>query len=130
MTWQTLVLTSQSPLWPAAIAGLALRRDVARSLAPVVDSPGKRWVFALDEHGVPIGFAALTLGTPHTLGSAYVLPDRRRCGVYTALVEARLLLVGQERITATCTPTTSALLERYGFRPVRRRGKFTTMEKP
>jgi len=134
LDWQLVTLTSDSPLWHGAIARLLSDRDVIRDLAPITDSPGKVWVIALGcigaSHGVPIGCSALTIGTPHVFGSAYVDARWRRVGIYSAMLDARVALAVTGRARATCTDVTAPMFERRGFGIIRRKGRFTTMERP
>lgn len=107
-------------------------REVHRELGgPVYDDPGKLWWLAM-LGGDVVGFCALRVeGRTVKLGSAYVVPDARRCGAYEKLFEARLAHALQLElpIRATARPAAAALFRRHRFHVVRETTGYMTFER-
>lgn len=108
-------------------------RQAARELGmPIYDDDNRLWVVAIAE-GQPVGCASLEVrGRKGLLKSAWVRPEYRGRGIYTALVEERLQLAADSQLAelvATCTDAGARMLARYGFQESGRRGKYLVMSK-
>lgn len=112
--------------YPAIGPYLSRRNVAAENGSPIWDDDGKEWFLAY--HGRKlVGFAALrVVGSHSSLCSAYVLPEFRKQGVYTALVRARL--DGRDGpFKAVATPCSVLALKHAGFKANSSKGKFTVM---
>lgn len=114
--------------YPAIGPYLSRRSIMAENGSPIWDDDGKEWFVAYRGRKLA-GFAALRMVGGHAaLCSAYVLPEFRKRGVYTALVRARL----DERdgpFKAVATECSVPALKRAGFKASGSKGKFTVMER-
>lgn len=107
---------------------LSRREFVAELGGPIWDDDGKVW-FVAKRGRATLGIAAYRrVGNRTALVSAYVLPNHRRSGAYTALIEARLNELSG-RVTATATDASRPALRKFGFRQIGKRGRFAIMEK-
>lgn len=103
-------------------------RDVEREVGGrLYDDDGKTW-FAVIEGGRAAGVCAAVPGDVTLWQSAYVLPGRRRAGIYSALLAARSAAF-PGRARATCNAASLPALLAAGFREVRRKGSFTVVER-
>jgi len=108
------------------------RREIVKELGfPVWDDDDKSWLVAIDPNHGPVGFVAWRPQGDHcVLCSAWTHPDHRRRGVYSTLFDARLAYVGDKKpLRATCTDASRPVLESHGFEPIRKRGRYTVMER-
>lgn len=108
-------------------------RQAAKELGmPIWDDEGRLWVVAL-VGGQPVGCASLEVrGRKGALKSAWVRPEHRHRDIYTAMLEERLRMavdLGLAVLMATCTEASRAVLERYGFQEVARRGRYYVMRR-
>lgn len=107
-------------------------REVARELGmPVWDDADKQWVISVVK-GEVLGFASYVITKNKVvLKSAYVLPEHRRKGVYTELLDARLAKVGTPGtvVEATVTRSSYHAMLSAGFETVAVKGKYYHMRK-
>lgn len=106
------------------------RRSVVNELgSPLWDDDGKDWFVAFRGRKL-VGFAALRrVGKHLSLVSAYVLPEHRRQGVYSALLHARLEAAGSEVLKAVASADAVPALKRAGLKQTSVRGKYSVMER-
>lgn len=122
-------MTNEDERFYPAIGPYLSRRSITTELgATVWDDDGKEWFLAYRGRRL-VGFAARRESGKHiALVSAYVLPEHRRAGVYSALLEARLDgLVGPVRAIATAESVPA--LRRAGLKSTGKRGRFTVMDR-
>jgi GNAT superfamily N-acetyltransferase len=112
---ELVVLTEPGPLLAPFLRNPMAEREIGALLLHV---PGKLWVVATLD-GVPAGCGALFLpaGASATeLASGYVLPAHRGIGIYSTLVDARLVIAADRPVvTAKCRPLAAETLARRGF---------------
>lgn len=127
-TVHTRRLTREDPEFYQLLGPFLSRREIVRELGyPVWDDDGKVWYVA-QEDGRVVGFAALRRDNGKTiLTSAYVVPERRRQGIYRLLFDARLreALAPGTVIEAVVTPQATGMFEQRGFERVGMRGRYT-----
>lgn len=123
-------ITNQDERFYALMGPFLSRREIVAELgAPVWDDDGKEWFVAMRGKRL-VGFAGLrTVGKHRSLVSAYVLPDERKSGVYSALLEARLEAAGDSPMKAIATPGAVPALKRAGLKATGKRGSYTVMER-
>jgi ParB-like chromosome segregation protein Spo0J len=128
MGTDVVTLTSDHPEFYRLIGPFLGSRDVAREIGgPVYDDPGKTW-FAVISDGSAVAVCAAMPGAVTTYQSDYVLPVHRGLGLYRALCAARCAAFpGPAR--AVCTPASLGAYLGSGFREVRRKGRFTVVER-
>lgn len=122
-------MTNQDERFYPTIGPYLSKRDIVTELgAPVWDDDSKEWFVAYRGRKL-VGFAARRRHGKHAaLVSAYVLPEHRRTGVYSALLEARVAdFEGPLRAVATAGSVPA--LKRSGFKATAKRGKFTVMDR-
>lgn len=119
---EVVELTNDDPRFYHWIGPFLGSREVHRELGgPVYDDPGKRWWVAR-KRDVVVGFCALTVdGGTARLGSAYVVPEERNDGVYSALFVARLdaALALAVPLRAVVRPDAKKLFAKNGFTATR-----------
>lgn len=123
------LMTNASPAFYPLLGPFLGRREVERELGgPLYDDDGKAWLAALGDSGSLLGFCAAMPGEVTVYQSDYVLPACRGAGVYRALREARAAAFpGAAR--ATCNEASLPAYLADGFREVRRKGRFTVVER-
>lgn len=108
------------------------RRGIVKELGgPIWDDDAKTWWVALYGRAVA-GFAAARddgHAKPVLFQSAYVLPERRRRGVYRMLFTARDAGYAGRLARAVCTDASLPLFLAHGFVVVRRRGSYTEVRR-
>ena len=105
------------------------RRGVEAELGGRVwDDDDRVWYVALDR-GRAVGFCAARQARTHAVWStAYVVPERRREGIYTSLWRMRESeFPGPVR--ATCTLASFGMFLRNGFVQHRRKGRFVEVRR-
>jgi predicted GNAT family acetyltransferase len=101
----------------------------------MTSGPQFTWWVAFDDEGQVLGFCAAKREkkTQIYLTYAYVLPEYRGQGVYTALFLARLqdvLLEGNvTRMYAVCNLASEGIFLNYDFAPCGTRGSYTIVER-
>lgn len=118
-------LTNQDRDFYRLLGPFLARRAVVREIGgPVWDDDDKTW-FVARSADLVVGFcAARPTGTRTAYLSAYVLPDRRRRGVYRALWRARReAFPGPAQ--ATCTAASLPLFLAHGWTVAGTRGAYT-----
>lgn len=115
----------------ALVGPLLSRREIVKEIGGTVwDDDGKTWWVAV-LGGRTIGcVAAREIGGHMVYGSAYVLPEFRRRGVYRALVLARDEATGDAPVRATCTDASLPVLLARGFAVTGAKGRFTKVARP
>lgn len=123
-------ITNQNAQFYRTIGPYLSRRHIVTELGnPVWDDDGKEWFVAKVGRKIA-GFAATrSVGRHVSLVSAYVVPEYRGQGVYSALILARLKAIGERHIKAVATPAAAKQLRKSGFRKIGERGKFSVMER-
>jgi GNAT superfamily N-acetyltransferase len=124
-----VTMTNQDDRFYSTLGPYFSRREIVKELgSPVWDDDGKEW-FVVYRGRTLVGFAALRQHGNHTsLVSAYVLPEHRKTGIYTALLRARV--TGFDgNLRAIATPEALPALKRAGFKATGKRGKFTVMDR-
>lgn len=108
------------------------RRAVVTELGgPIWDEDDKVWFVRMGSTGEALGFLAAVprgKGAAH-ICSGYVLPERRRQGIHTALLSTVTAWLAERRftqITATVTPAACAAYDQQGFKPSGQRGRYRT----
>lgn len=124
-----ITMTNQDDRFYDTLGPYLSRRDIVAELgAPIWDDDGKEWFCAYRGRKL-VGFAARrTHGKHMALVSAYVLPEHRRSGVYTALLRARVDGL-EEPLRAVATAASVQALKRVGLKVTGKRGKFTVMDR-
>lgn len=124
-----ICLTNEDPEFYRLIGPLLARREVEREIGGrIYDEDGKTWFAACDDTGALLGFCAAVPGDPAVYCSDYVLPARRRQGVYSALSAARAAAF-PGRARAVCNAASLPAYLAAGFREVRRKGRFAVAER-
>ncbi|MFW6033945.1 MAG: GNAT family N-acetyltransferase [bacterium] len=106
------------------------RREIEREIGyRLYDDDDKVWYVALDERGAVVGFCAARQTRTHAaFSSAYVVPSRRREGVYSRLWRQRdEEFPGAAR--AVCTAASLPMFLKHGWREHRRRGRFVEVRR-
>lgn len=98
--------------------------------AAINDDGATVWSVARDNNGSIIGCASLRPASrAFVTGAAYVVPERRGQGVYSALLRKQISLAGGRSIRSSArNPAALAALRAEGFVEVREQGSFTVME--
>lgn len=93
-------------------------------------SPTKTWWVAIID-GEPVGLVAAEIRARDVahFQHAFVLPDHRRKGVYSALFMARDEWACARSCSAVVSPDLVRCFDASGFAAVRRKGKYTVMER-
>ena len=123
-------MTHSDPHFYQILGPYLAQRSIAKELGgPIRDDDGKVWVVALDQ-GVVQGFCAYYLRRETAvLCSAYVRPAYRKQGLYQTLFRHRLTAIGPRRMVSTVTGASVSTFRRFGFQEVRRRGRYTLMQR-
>jgi len=107
-------------------------RSIAKALGmPIYDDEHRTWFLVLDAEHHPVACASLERkpgSTVAALKSAWVEPACRGQGLYDWLFTTRLHLAAHlnvKKITSTTTACSRHTHERYGFRAVGQRGKYS-----
>lgn len=102
----------------------------------LTSGPQFTWWVAFDDGGTVLGFCAAKrekAGRQVYLTYAYVNPNQRGRGVYTALFQDRLAAVltwpAVRRVYAVCSDSSVGMLAAHGFAPAGNRWQFTIMER-
>lgn len=102
------------------------RREVVKELGgPIWDDDGKTWSIAISQSKI-VGCVGVLAGKVQSL---YVVPDRRREGIATRLLEKALATASAEKFTTTATPLSVPAFAAQGFVAVGERGCYTLMER-
>ncbi len=108
-------------------------RVIAKALGmPIYDDEHRLWFLILDPEQHPIACGSLERkpkSNVAALKSTWVEPEQRSQGLYDWLFATRLQLAEQlsvKKLTSTTTEMSKHTHERYGFRFVGRRGKYST----
>lgn len=121
------LMTNRQGGFYEAVGPFLGRRDIVKELGgPVWDDDGKTWSVAMSA-----GKAIACVGVMPTgkIASLYVIPERRREGVATRLLEKALATAAVDAFSATATPASVKVFEQQGFIAVGMRGCYTLMEK-
>lgn len=116
-------------LWPH-LGPLVTDRRVVKDLeGPVFSGEGSTWLLARSlPHGHVLGFASLRDdGDAYWLDYAWVEPAKREQGVFSALAEERISLLGRKIPKPVRTAVREARWGHYqerGFTELRRRGRW------
>jgi GNAT superfamily N-acetyltransferase len=126
------ILTNTDSDFYSLMGQFLSRREIVTELgAPLWDDDGKVW-FVAQRDGCVIGFAALTFhGKAATFCSAYVLPEHRKSGVHTELLEYRIAFCrerGIERGVTVAKAAAVAQLQKAGFVSKATTKNYTRME--
>lgn len=110
------------------IGVLAMDPSVVKALGgPVTTGPQDRWFVARID-GCIVGMAAVRrLRSGCQLKHAYVRREHRKRGIYTALLEARLQFIGNQRASCVATTMSEPILSKRGFHVVSRTKRFARM---
>lgn len=122
-------MTNKDERFYATLGPYLSRREIVTEIGtPIWDDDGKEWFLAYRGRKL-VGFAGRREHGNHSaLVSAYVLPDHRKSGVYTALLRARVDGFDGP-LRAIATPASVPALKRVGLKANGKRGRFTVMEK-
>lgn len=118
----------------ADIAPFFMSKAVRKEMPYLDDKPNKTWLFA-EEEGRIVGIASMSderfLGEDVTLmGSLYVIPEKRACGVGHELIDARLKMArGGKDVRVVCLPALREAYRRRGFEVMRMAGKYAHMRR-
>jgi GNAT superfamily N-acetyltransferase len=126
-------MDNEHPDFYATVGPFLSRREIVKEQgAPIWDDDGKEWFVARLGRNV-VGIAAIKdipTADHVSLVSAYVMPEYRGRGVYTALLRARIETAVERgrAVRTTATEVSTHALRKAGLVAVSRRGKFTIME--
>lgn len=131
---RVLAITNKDPRFYPLLGPFLASRSVYRELRLLLwNDDNKQWWLAVDGDDRVLGFcAAVVRGAVATLCSAYVIPKKRRQGVYRDLFAARLHYLrgcGVRTVRATCTELSRPHLLAEGFSAVGKSGRYTKMER-
>lgn len=98
--------------------------------SPVWDEDDKVWTIGLDNKGKVLGFVAhVCKNMQLTFCSDFVVPESRRKGIYSMLMQERLKLIpAYYRIKATATDMSLHEYLKQGFEKKGVRGRFHVVE--
>jgi GNAT superfamily N-acetyltransferase len=125
-----VTMTNQDERFYPTLGPYLSRRDIVAEIgSPIWDDDEKEWFVACRGRKL-VGFAARRPHGKHTaLVSDYVLPEHRKTGVYTALLQARVVEF-KGPIRAIATAASVPAMKRAGLKATGTRVKFTVMDRP
>lgn len=121
------LMTNRQGGFYEALGPFLSRRDIVKELGgPVWDDDGKTWSVAISG-GKAI--ACVGVMSDGKVQSLYVIPERRREGIATRLLEKALATSASPAFTATATAASVPVFEGHGFTKIGERGCYTLMER-
>lgn len=125
---QIISLTNKRKGFYGLMGPFLAKRAIVKELgAHPWDDDGKVWTIGLDR-GKVLGFVAhIVRGNVALLCSDFVLPENRSKGIYAALFERRMAILGAMPMRATATDQSREMYAKSGFKKIGKKGRYHLM---
>jgi N-acetylglutamate synthase-like GNAT family acetyltransferase len=128
------VMANKSPRFYGIMGPYLSRRKIVSEVGNFLwDDDDKLWFVALDDGDDVAGFAGLRILSDSLaeLCSAWVRPDCRGRGIYSALLIKRIQFIDEKRLCAktVARPKLVEILTRFGFTVVKQTENFVSLRR-